>query len=138
RANRGRRFSNDFSRLSPFSSRRFSNMNAAAANENSAGPKPAKQGPSIVRIVLIAVLLVMVGLLVFDWRARGACDAAYNAIDTADNEAKQKEGGAGLTPDEVRALAGFDCTTKEVKDHYILETYAWRGAFREYFVYVAY
>jgi hypothetical protein len=109
------------------------------------GPAAAKGGPSLLRIILFAVLVVAIVALAWDRLARRGAKNAYDRIKarlSTSEEGKTDAAFGQLTScEDVKKLAGREPDEPAVaKGNELHETYTWQGAFgfRKYRVYVVY
>lgn len=80
-----------------------------------------KKGSGLLRIILFAILLVMVGLLGLDLYARNASKTAFEKV------VKQVEQKTKAPPEEIHKLLGREPDQPiETKEHYFQETYSWQ------------
>ena len=95
-------------------------------------PNNAPSAKLVIRYVLIAILVVALVVLAFDYRARTSAQAAYDKLQARDLEQVRS------TPDDVHELLNRqpDGPAQEAQGE-MIETYAWTG-FRSYTVYVVY
>ena len=104
-------------------------------------PPPTKRKVPLDRIVLFSVLIILIGVLVFDYSARRQAAAADQRLDdhmlTEEEDTGEAETGM-LTQDAVHEILGRDPVETTENGPDIIEKYSWPGAFRSYTLHVVY
>ncbi|MBI3467650.1 MAG: hypothetical protein HY000_31970 [Planctomycetes bacterium] len=110
-------------------------MSDIPSPSESASPRPAQKGPSVLRIVLFGILIVGVGALVYDYMGRMKRDAALNKVSALmpqDEAPPTAEAILDGTPtqEKVREILGRDPDSKpQANGEMMIATYSWPGVF---------
>ena len=114
-------------------------------DEQATTPVPAVAPPkakfSPLRILLIGVLVVLVGVLFFEYRARFQAAAADERLQehvVSEEEDTGLTDMALLSADLVRQIIGREPAETSTLNGQQVEMYAWRGPLRTYTVHVLY
>lgn len=109
----------------------------AAGNDNKSNPTS-----TILRFVLLGVLVVMVGLLMYDWFvARPGAKAAHDALAKLDEDNNSRPLNSRYTREDVVAKIGEPASsTKDEETGKLEERYTWRrgSLYNTYYVVVLY
>lgn len=106
-------------------------------------PENKKASPlsTILRVVLLAVLVIMVGLLIYDWYvARPGAEAAHQTLAKLDETNNAGEKNSRFTRDEVHKELGLSNYTETTEGNKLYERYTWRrgSLYNTYYVVVIY
>jgi hypothetical protein len=108
--------------------------------QNESSPIKKSSAALIRQVVLVAILLIVAGAAVYDYRvARPGCHAAYEKIgDMADKRARSSDGP--LTNTEIQAALDKKPTETISGANSYAEKYSWMAGmpFRSYFIWVVY
>ena len=103
---------------------------------------PPKQKMSPLRIVLVGVLVILLGVLFFEYKARFQMSAADQRLqDQVLSEEEDAEGTAEiplLTADIVKQLIGREPSETSTLNGQQVEKYVWPGVLRTYTLHVLY
>ncbi len=99
-----------------------------AASTSKAGRSPVVW---IVRAIVLLLLVISIVLFIFDYRAKGQRQKAYETLD-------EMGLGSEVQLKKVREITGRDHTNKKEESGSTTVTYSWRGGLRKHLLIIRY